>query len=301
VTNTDPLLEPPSTPARAKLLLVDDTYANLVALTAVLEPLGQDLVTARSGEEALRRLLDADFAVILLDVHMPGMDGFQTATVIRRRERCRHTPIIFLTAHLGQPRHVFEGYSHGAVDYLVKPYDPDALRTKVRVLVDLYLARERVRREAEHARRHERIDLERASSARLQTWIDAVPHPIVVTRTDGSIEWANASWRATMGRDHDVTRTMGWSLGLAGGVAFELRHRCTHVDGGVCTYTFTCVPEFDDARRPVRWICTATAIADTRVEPTNTAESSLRTAETLPSLRIADDRADEPAAERIAR
>ena len=290
---------------RAKLLLVDDTYANLVALTGVLEPLGQELVTARSGEEALRRLLDADFAVILLDVHMPGMDGFQTATMIRKRDRCRHTPIIFLTAHQGEPRHVFEGYAHGAVDYLVKPYDPDVLRTKVRVLVELHLSRERVRRDAESARRRERLDLERSGAARLQTWIDAVPHPMWIARADGSIEMVNASYRAKIGGELDDARMRSWThavrrderdeaerrwtSGVRGAERFELRHRWSLRDGASVVHLATCVPELDDTSTPLRWICTATEIAGSRAEPQQAisdAEAALRTAETLPSLQV---------------
>jgi CheY-like chemotaxis protein len=292
----------PSSPPRAKLLLVDDTYANLVALTGVLEPLDQDLVTARSGEEALRRLLVADFAVILLDVQMPGLDGFQTATLIRKRERCRATPIIFLTAHLGQPRHVFEGYAHGAVDYLVKPYDPDVLRAKVRVLVDLHLAREKERRDTEHARRRERHEVERASFARLQRWIDAVPHAMFVARPDGAIEMINARFAAATGMDLDEAIAHGWTHaavvderaeaernwtnGVGAGAPFELAsHRWRRRGGGSSAYRVCCVPELDGARRPIAWICTATEDEASRTDPPpKTVESSSRTADTVPAL-----------------
>jgi len=123
---------------RASILLVDDRPENLLALEAILAPLGQELVQARSGPEALKRLLAHDFAVVLLDVQMPGMDGFQTAEYIKRRERTRHLPIIFLTAISKDPQHVLQGYSSGAVDYLAKPFDPPVLRSKVAVFVDLH-------------------------------------------------------------------------------------------------------------------------------------------------------------------
>ena len=110
---------------RAKLLLVDDRPENLLALEALLEPLGQELVRAGSGEEALRHLLQEEFAAILLDVQMPGMDGFQTAELIKRRERTRHVPIIFLTAISKDAEHIFRGYEAGAVDYLMKPFEPE--------------------------------------------------------------------------------------------------------------------------------------------------------------------------------
>ena len=116
---------------RAKLLLVDDRPENLLALEALLEPLGQELVRAGSGEEALRHLLQEEFAAILLDVQMPGLDGFQTAELIKQRERTRHVPIIFLTAISKDAEHIFRGYDAGAVDYLMKPFEPNILRAKV--------------------------------------------------------------------------------------------------------------------------------------------------------------------------
>lgn len=121
---------------QVKILLVDDKPENLVALEAVLDDLGEVLVKAHSGKEALRSCLEHDFAVILLDVKMPDMDGFETAAMIRERERSRNTPIIFLTA-LKSEEHLFRGYYMGAVDYLYKPIVPEVLRSKVTVFVDL--------------------------------------------------------------------------------------------------------------------------------------------------------------------
>jgi CheY-like chemotaxis protein len=123
---------------RAKILLVDDRPENLVALEAVLGALDQTLVRAASGEEALKALLTEDFAVILLDVQMPGLDGFETAAHIKRRERTKDIPIIFLTAVSNGPHHTFRGYAAGAVDYLAKPFDPWILRAKVSVFVELH-------------------------------------------------------------------------------------------------------------------------------------------------------------------
>jgi PAS domain S-box-containing protein len=125
---------------QAAVLLVDDRSENLVALEAVLAPLGCRLVTATSGAEALKRLLDEEFAVILLDVQMPELDGFQTAEYIKRRERTRNIPIIFVTAISKEEHHVFRGYETGAVDYVFKPYDPVVLRSKVQVFLELYRA-----------------------------------------------------------------------------------------------------------------------------------------------------------------
>jgi len=119
------------------VLLVDDYEENLIALRAVLEPLPCRLVSVRSGEEALKALLQEDFAVVLLDVQMPGMDGFETATLIKGRERTRALPIIFVTAISKEQHHVFAGYSAGAVDYVFKPYEPEILCSKVAVFLEL--------------------------------------------------------------------------------------------------------------------------------------------------------------------
>lgn len=121
-----------------RVLLVDDRPDNLLALRAVLEPLGHELVEAGSGEEALRHLLAGEFALIILDVQMPGLDGFETASLIRGRERTRYVPIIFLTAISGEPEHYLRGYQSGAVDYVYKPFEPEILRAKVSVFVELW-------------------------------------------------------------------------------------------------------------------------------------------------------------------
>jgi CheY-like chemotaxis protein len=138
---------------KAKILLVDDRPENLLALEAILSALDQTLVRASSGEEALKALLTDDFAVILLDVQMPGMDGFETAAHIKRRERTRDIPIIFLTAINHGPHHTFRGYAAGAVDYISKPFDPWVLRAKVSVFVELYMKNVQLREQASLLRR----------------------------------------------------------------------------------------------------------------------------------------------------
>ncbi len=134
---------------RANVLLVDDKPDNLLALEAMLDDLPLNLVRASSGEEALRHLLQRDFATVLLDVQMPGMDGFDTATLIRERKRTRHIPIIFVTAINRTEAHVFRGYSVGAVDYMFKPLVPEVLQAKVMVFVELYLKNEEINRQAQ--------------------------------------------------------------------------------------------------------------------------------------------------------
>lgn len=141
---------------------MDDRPDNLLALESVLAPLGQELVKARSGAEALKHVLQDDFAVILLDVQMPGMDGFETARMIRERERSRTTPIIFLTAISKEEEHVSAGYETGAVDYVVKPFRPEILRAKVAVFIELARHAELVRRQAELLEQRSR-ELERAN------------------------------------------------------------------------------------------------------------------------------------------
>lgn len=139
--------------ARAKLLLVDDRQENLIALEAILQGLPVEPVVATSGEEALKHLLTDDFAAILLDAQMPGMDGFETAGHIKQRERTRHVPIIFLTAMDRDAHLAFRGYAAGAVDYITKPFDPWVLRAKVTVFVDLWTKNRQLRDQSEIARR----------------------------------------------------------------------------------------------------------------------------------------------------
>ena len=122
----------------ARVLAVDDRRENLLALQAILEGLPVEVVSVTSGEDALKRLLSEDYAVILLDAHMPGMDGFETAGHVKQRERTRHIPILFLTAVDYDPHLAFRGYQAGAVDYITKPFDPWVLRSKVAVFVDLW-------------------------------------------------------------------------------------------------------------------------------------------------------------------
>lgn len=133
---------------KAKILLVDDRAENIVALEAILSSLNQVLVPARSGDAALKALLSDEFAVILLDVLMPGMDGFETAAHIKRRPKTRDVPIIFLTARNAEPDYAFRSYSAGAVDYIAKPFDPWVLRAKVSVFVDLYTKSRQLRDQA---------------------------------------------------------------------------------------------------------------------------------------------------------
>ncbi len=139
--------------SKAKILLVDDEPKSLFALQELLCTLGENLMIAQSGEEALRLALKNDFAVILLDVRMPGIDGFETAKLIRNRERSRLTPIIFLTAAADEMTSMFRGYEVGAVDYLMKPVVPEILKSKVSVFVELHRKSEKLRESEDKLRR----------------------------------------------------------------------------------------------------------------------------------------------------
>src|SRR5574338_111701 len=131
---------------KVNILLVDDKPENLLSLEAMLDGLGQNLVKASTGFEALKAVLKQDFAVILLDVQMPGMDGFETADLIKEREKSRHTPIIFLTAYSKSEMLVAKGYSMGAVDYILKPIVPEVLRAKVAAFIDLFRMTQEIKR-----------------------------------------------------------------------------------------------------------------------------------------------------------
>jgi CheY-like chemotaxis protein len=139
----------------ARALLVDDRRDNLIALEAILQGLPVQPVAVESGEAALKQLLVDDFAVILLDAQMPNMDGFETASHIKRRERTRHVPILFLTAADRDAQLALRGYAVGAVDYLTKPFDPWVLRAKVSVFVELWTKTQQLKAQAEAARERE--------------------------------------------------------------------------------------------------------------------------------------------------
>ncbi|HEX2202798.1 MAG TPA: ATP-binding protein [Longimicrobium sp.] len=189
-----------SEPRKARILLVDDRPENLFALEAILEPLGHDLVRASSGKEALREVLRHDFACILLDVQMPGMNGFETAELIKSRERSRSTPILFLTAISKDEEYVFQGYSVGAVDYMFKPFNTDILRSKVTVFVDLYLKTEQLKEQEQRLREVERRELELRhrselleSEARMAEIVGSAMEAIVTFGDDRRVTLFNAA------------------------------------------------------------------------------------------------------------
>jgi PAS domain S-box-containing protein len=216
----------------ARVLLVDDEPDNLLALEAVLEPLGRELVRAGSGEEALGLLLREEFALILLDVHMPGLDGFETAALIKQRERTRDLPIIFVTGQSKDTEQVFRGYSEGAVDYLLKPYDPGVLRSKVSVFLELD---------------EKRAGLQQ-SEERFRTAFANAPSGMALLSPDGHFVQANRALADMLGRAQSSLAGEPWASvvhpaeraedqralnDLADGTrpAYRARRRCLHADG----------------------------------------------------------------------
>ena len=173
---------------KAKILLVDDREENLIALEAILGSLEQELVRARSGEEALKALLMHEYAVILLDVVMPGMDGFEVARDIKRRKKTRDVPIIFLTAVNSDPDYAFRGYAAGAVDFIAKPFDPWVLRAKVSVFVELHKMNRQLRQQAELL--HEQAVLLRSQNSRPLDEVDAIEEQlgVVASRAPQELE-----------------------------------------------------------------------------------------------------------------
>jgi PAS domain S-box-containing protein len=263
---------------RASILMVDDHPSNLLALEAILEPLGQELVKANSGEEALKCLLQRDFAVILMDVQMPGLDGFQTAALIKQRERTRTIPIIFLTALSRDAAHIFKGYAHGAVDYLLKPFDPEILRSKVSVFVDLFLKEQQLQRQAALLRQKEREAMERQNELRYRRLLDSLPETMWASRADGMLYYANQAWRSYTGLAdeeiptqffleyfHPADRELvvrKWMEAVKQGSRLEFEFRMRNRDGAWRWHLGRATPEQDEAGRVTGFICVATDIDD---------------------------------------
>jgi PAS domain S-box-containing protein len=207
-------------PEPVSILLVDDNRDSILALSAILESPGYRLVVAHSGPEALLALLREDFALVLLDVMMPGMDGWEVAKLIKERPRSQHTPIIFLTGLNTDVNYIYKAYSQGAVDYLEKPVNNDVVRAKVAVFVDLYRKQERLKRQAELLKESERTQRELAianlqllSDLRYRNLAESIPHVVWNANPDGSVKYFNQRWFDLTGLSPEVS--LGWSWPMA--------------------------------------------------------------------------------------
>jgi PAS domain S-box-containing protein len=193
---------------KVNILLVDDRKDKLLALGAVLAPLGQNLVEAHSGKEALRLLLKNEFAVILMDVSMPTMDGFETAALIRKRPSSEHTPIIFVTSIGNSPNQMYQGYSLGAVDYILTPIVPEVLRAKVGVFVELWRKTEHIKQQAERLREveeaeHRRLLAEAEDRIETETkrnrFFTLALDMLGIGDFDGHLLQVNSAWEKVLG------------------------------------------------------------------------------------------------------
>jgi signal transduction histidine kinase/DNA-binding response OmpR family regulator len=181
------------------ILAVDDSPSNLKALQAVLQPLGLRVETAGAAEEALRKLLQQEFALVLLDVHLPGMSGFEIARLLKKHPRLSDVPIIFITGVSRDASHVFEGYAQGAVDYLTKPFEPDLLRAKVCVFVELYRRQQKIRDQEVIIYQHELRELERRNAERVRHLVESTPIPLIGLHADGKEYVRNRAWTELFG------------------------------------------------------------------------------------------------------
>ncbi len=268
-------------PTDVDILIVDDRPDHLLAIETILSAQDYNLVRAASGQEALRRILERDFAVMLVDVVMPGMDGFELATTIKQRERSRYTPIIFLTAGSSDINFIYRGYSVGAVDYLMKPLDADVLRAKVAIFVDLFRKGRQIREQMDALRAAERrerelelISLRAASEQRYKNLAEAIPQIVWTATADGAITYFSHRWYEYTGQVFDDAKGSGWLSRVApedaepcakrwwGGLAaqrvFELECRLLRRDGELGWHLCRAVPELGDDGRIAGWLGTFT-------------------------------------------
>lgn len=270
---------------KINILLVDDRPEGLVTLEAVLNDPEYNLVKAASGQEALAHVLTKDFAVILMDVQMPDMDGFETAAIIKQREKSKNTPIIFMSANNKADHYVSIGYSVGAVDYMLKPFDPHVLKSKVSVFVDLHKKNWLIHEQTEFLREVEKRDrlrtlreLEMEGRRRYQNLADAIPQIVFRAGPQGTIEYFNQywlqytgktvsestgnSWRAVIHPSDIPTIENAWNESKKEQKGFECECRIRGIRTGEFRWhLLRVVPEFND-QELVGWIGVVTDIQD---------------------------------------
>ena len=273
---------------RVKVLLVDDRADDLNILRMTLDSPGYELVTARSGAEALKKVLVDEYAVIVCDVLLPVMDGFEVAALIKQRERSKHTPILFLTAAGADMRFIYKAYAVGAVDFLTKPLEPDVLRAKVAIFADLFRKDVRIRRQAEALRiaserqkELELAELRRATEERYRNLADASPSIVWTAGPGGELIYANRRWREYTAMGHDVWPGWGWLEAIHPDDAPRFEAGWREAILGRSEYTAECrvrrgadgayrwhlcyaTPEEDASARLVGWVATMTDTEELR-------------------------------------
>jgi PAS domain S-box-containing protein len=263
------------------ILLVDDREENLLALEAILEPLGHRLVSVTSGTAALKELLLDDFACILLDVQMPELDGFELAELIKKRQRSQHIPIVFVTALSMEARQVYRGYSAGAVDYIFKPIDASVLRSKVSVFVELWEKNRQLQEQGDLLREQELAALEQASEERYRQLADAMPQIVWTADPEGGATYFNRRWFEYTGMTLEEAGPSAWhaivhpdDLPLAvarreetlrTGKTFEVEYRFRRSDGTYRWHLGRAVPMREADGAIAFWIGTATDIHDRKL------------------------------------
>jgi PAS domain S-box-containing protein len=264
-------------PENVEVLLVDDRPANLQALEAILTRPDYTLVFASSGAEALRKVLEHDFAAMLIDVNMPYMDGFELATTIKAHSQYSTIPILFVTATPADRRHIFEAYRIGAVDYLEKPLDVHVVRSKVDVFVQLYRQRREIQRQAEQLRSLEVERVRNETARRYRNLAEAIPQIVWIASAAGAAEFVNQHWevatglsreasmgdrwRAALHEDDVVAFDEAWARAIASGQPVAAECRLLGRGGEARWYLFRASPEVEEGRI-VRWLGTFTDVDD---------------------------------------
>ncbi|MBX3041038.1 MAG: response regulator, partial [Bdellovibrionaceae bacterium] len=280
------------TGGRIDILLVDDREDGLIALDAVLGGQGYNLIKAMSGKEALGLIALYDFAVILLDVQMPGLDGFETAALIRQQPHCRHVPILFITAINKDESYIHRGYEAGAVDYLFKPFDPMVLKAKVSVFVDLHLKNLQILEQTKLIQEiqqkeaaFERTRLELEGLRRYENLANAIPHMIWRTDINGWLTYSNQGWSEYTGQSNEESAGTKWHAlldpidlrlllkiwleSISKNQGFEFEGRFRRYDGEMRWHWVKAAPELNSANEITGWIGTCTDIHERKIAQGN--------------------------------
>lgn len=270
---------------KVSVLIVDDRKEDLLALEQVLASDAYEVVTCNSGPQALREVLTREFAVILLDVNMPQMDGFEVASVIKQRDRSKSTPILFMTAGGHDVKYIYKAYSVGAVDYLVKPIDADVVRAKVRIFAELFVKEERIRQQSEQLLAADRRERERRlaefkwmSERRYKNLAEAIPELVWTATANGEAQYFNGSFLAYTGmeaseamgdgwlravHEEDASRYLElWEQASAAGKEMELQLRLRSRDGTYRWHLSRLVPDVGKDGAVVGWLGTHTDFDD---------------------------------------